>query len=280
MAFQIRTNVDALNVYNALAKVNAETAKAQLRLATGKRINSVADDTSGYNVGRSLTTKSEVMKAAQGNISAAKNLLSTAESALQQIDNLATQIKAKIVDNADPTKDHIALGKDINALANEIGAILENTNFNGTALLSGAGSFSFQTGLTADGNTAETLSLDYASSLTSVSSFTSSGSLVTIGDDATTKTNIAGISTSVDNLIANVKSALGSIGNSIQRLDSKNDYLTSAIANATASMSRLFDADLAMEQLNATKGQILGQAATAMLAQVNVAPQNILQLFA
>ncbi len=280
MSFQIRTNVDAFNVYNALVKVNAETSKAQLRLATGKRINSVADDTSGYNIGRSLMTKSEVMKAAQSNISSAKNLLSTGEAALQKIDDLSTQIKAKIVDNADPTKDHIALGNDINALANEIGAILENTNFNGAALLSGASSFSFQTGLTADGNTAETLSLDYASSLTSTSNFTSSGSLVTIGTDAATKTAIEGISTDVDDLIANVKNALGSIGNSIQRLDVKNDYLTSAISNATASISRLFDADLAMEQLNATKSQILGQAATAMLSQVNVAPQNILQLFA
>ena len=59
----------------------------------------------------------------------------------------------------------------------------------------------------------------------------------------------------------------------------KSDYLTSAISNATASVSRLFDADMAMEQLNSTKGQIGGQVATSMLAQLNAAPQNILSLF-
>ncbi|MDP4174345.1 MAG: flagellin [Bacteroidota bacterium] len=51
------------------------------------------------------------------------------------------------------------------------------------------------------------------------------------------------------------------------------------MANSKASVSRLFDADMAMEQLNATKGTIGAQAATAMLSQLNSAPQNILQLF-
>jgi flagellin len=40
----------------------------------------------------------------------------------------------------------------------------------------------------------------------------------------------------------------------------------------------LFDADMAMEQLNATKSSIGGQAATSMLAQLNFAPQAVLQL--
>jgi len=41
----------------------------------------------------------------------------------------------------------------------------------------------------------------------------------------------------------------------------------------------LFDADMAMEQLNATKAQIGGQVATAMLSQLNSQPQQILSLF-
>jgi hypothetical protein len=51
MPFQINVNLDALSAYNALAKVNASTTKAQLKLVTMKRINSVADDTSGFRVG-------------------------------------------------------------------------------------------------------------------------------------------------------------------------------------------------------------------------------------
>jgi len=55
--------------------------------------------------------------------------------------------------------------------------------------------------------------------------------------------------------------------------------LSVAKSNAEATISRLFDADMAMEQLKATRGSILQQAGTAMLAQLNFAPQQVLQLF-
>jgi len=81
MAFQINTNIDAFNAYNALSKVSAQTAKAQLRLATMKRINSVADDTSGFKVGKELEGSNLIMKAQLNNVSSGQNWLSTAESA-------------------------------------------------------------------------------------------------------------------------------------------------------------------------------------------------------
>ncbi|MCP4725111.1 MAG: flagellin, partial [bacterium] len=43
--------------------------------------------------------------------------------------------------------------------------------------------------------------------------------------------------------------------------------------------SRIMDADIANEQLNSTRLQILQQTATAQLAQANVTPQNVLALF-
>ncbi len=52
-----------------------------------------------------------------------------------------------------------------------------------------------------------------------------------------------------------------------------------AILNSQSAYSRLFDADMALEQLNATKAQIGGQAATSMFAQMNASPQQVLQLF-
>lgn len=266
MSFKINTNISALNAYNALSKVNAQTNKAQLRLATLKRINSVADDTSGYRVGKELQGKVSIMQAAQGNIGAAKDMLSTAESALSSINDLLIQIQGKVSDANDPTKNLTSLANDINALGNEIGSMFENTKFNETSLLS-AGNYNsemvFQTGesekTTINIGTLNTLDLS------------------SISGNGATSANITAIN--VAPLEDSVRDALGNIGNYIQRLDVKNDYLTSAISNATASVSRLFDADTAMEQLNATKGQIGSQLATAMLSQLNSAPQNILSLF-
>jgi len=268
MPFKINTNLSALNAYNSLAMVNAKTNKAQLRLASQLRINSVADDTSGYRVGKDLEGKVALMKAAQGNIGSAKNTLSTAESALTNINDLLIQIKGKVAEANDPTKNLSALANDINALGDEISAIFTNTKFNDTNLLSGsslpsASNFVFQTGetekTTVNFGTLNTLDL---------SSISSSGA---------TSSNITSID--VSSLQTSVQDALGKIGNYIQRLDVKDQYLTNAVTNATASVSRLFDADMALEQLNSTKGQIGQQVATSMLAQLNFQPRSLLTLF-
>ena len=54
--------------------------------------------------------------------------------------------------------------------------------------------------------------------------------------------------------------------------------LNVAVQNLSASESRIRDTDMAQEMVNFTKSQILSQAGTAMLAQANQAPQNVLQL--
>jgi flagellin-like hook-associated protein FlgL len=135
MGFRINTNVDALMAYNALAMANKETVTSQLRIATGKRINSVADDTTGFMVGKSLEAKNEIQKSQLNNASAAKNYLSTAEASLTQINDLLTQIAGKSADVQDPTKDKAAIAGDIRAIATEIDSLMKHTSFNGHNLL-------------------------------------------------------------------------------------------------------------------------------------------------
>lgn len=275
MAFSINTNVGALQAYNALAKVNAQTEKAQLRLSTLKKINSVADDTSGYNVGKQLEAQTLVQKAQLNNIASAKNYLATAESALQQIADKLNQIKAKQVDADDPLKDSSAIADDIRTLAKEIDSILKSTNINGTQLLASTNGSTALSAATFDVG-GSSFSVDFAGD-----------SYLKVGDLATAigTSNLQSTSDSTvldydtDTVADNVRNALLRIGNLRQTLDSREEYLTAAIANNTATISNIFDADVAMEQLNATKGQIGAQIATAMVAQMNTAPQQVLSLF-
>lgn len=289
MGFQINTNISALKAYNALAKLNASSEKAQLRLATQKRINSVADDTSGFNVGKALDQKVKLMQSAQSNVGSAKDMLATAESQMISIKDMLTQIRAKIADASNPAADKSAIANDIKSIGLEIDSAIASTKFNNTNLLmsgssgTGASGFAFQTGAAST----DTLTVDYGqytggavdvdSSLggtaTNVHSSVKAGLDSILG---ATSSNISSID--FDAFETAYDNALGAIGNYVQRLDAKDDFLTSAIANSQASVSRLFDADMAMEQLNATKASIGGQAATAMLAQLNMSPQQVLQL--
>ncbi|MCX6150656.1 MAG: flagellin [Ignavibacteriales bacterium] len=138
MAFSVNTNLDSLLAFNALLKVNNTTQKAQLRLATLKKINTVADDTSGFNVGKRLEAQTMKQKAELNNVSSAKNYMATAEMALQQVNDKLNQISAKYVDSQDALKDKSSIAKDINTLAGEIDSILKNTNINGRNLLAQA----------------------------------------------------------------------------------------------------------------------------------------------
>lgn len=81
-----------------------------------------------------------------------------------------------------------------------------------------------------------------------------------------------------DNAIATISSALSYIGSAVNRLTYQGNSLTVAMVNTEAARSRIEDADMAYEQLNATKLQILQQTSTAMLAQANISPQSILSL--
>ncbi len=301
MGFQIATNIGALKAYNALSSLNSKTQKAQLRLATQKRINSVADDTSGFNVGKSLDQKVKLMQSAQGNVGSAKDMLATAESQLISVKDMITQIKSKVADASNPAADKSAIVNDIKAIGEEIASALETTKFNNTSLLVSSGgsapSFSFQTGA----ESTDTLTVNYAldaggGDLSGTETITTAGGNTVAGvsdkvNDALgtadgggigiaelTTSNIGDLLTNLNAFETEVDDSLGAIGNFVQRLDAKDDFLTSAIANSQASVSRLFDADMAMEQLNATKSSIGGQAATSMLAQLNMAPQGVLQL--
>ena len=68
------------------------------------------------------------------------------------------------------------------------------------------------------------------------------------------------------------------MGAVMSRLSHAADNLSSVVQNATASRSRILDADYAAVTTALSKAQIIQQAATAMLAQANQQPQLVLKL--
>jgi len=61
---RIRTNIPSMNSYNALLISGNKIANNQLRLSTGKRINSAADDVAGFITSRNLSARNSALKAA------------------------------------------------------------------------------------------------------------------------------------------------------------------------------------------------------------------------
>ncbi|NMA24101.1 MAG: flagellin, partial [Clostridiales bacterium] len=82
----------------------------------------------------------------------------------------------------------------------------------------------------------------------------------------------------VDKAINQVSSQRAYLGAIQNRLDHKIANLTTSAENLTSAESLIRDVDMAKEMTNFTNANILQQAATAMLAQANALPQNVLSL--
>lgn len=97
--------------------------------------------------------------------------------------------------------------------------------------------------------------------------------------DVSTATLAGSYMQTVNNALDTVNSSMASLGSLMARLNFKEDQIATAQVNVESSYSRIMNANMAEEQVNASKFTILQQTATAMLAQANQAPQSLLSLF-
>jgi flagellin len=84
--------------------------------------------------------------------------------------------------------------------------------------------------------------------------------------------------TALDAALETVTKNRADLGAVQNRLNHTVSNLANVVENTAASQSRILDADFAVEAAALARAQILQQAGTAMLAQANAAPQNVLSL--
>ena len=283
---RINTNIAAFNALYSLKSINRNLEKSQLKLATGSRINEVSDDPAGFVISRRLDARARGLSVALDNVGTAKNVLAIAEGGMDNIQGILLTMKEKVTQAASDTlssAERNTIKTEIDQLTQEINNIVAETTFNNIGLIDGTYTDkSYQTG--EDTTNVLVYSIVQATALASgldkgieaadlmvdaanVSSlvFTASGASVALAN--------------VDNAIEVLSDLMQDLGATSARLTVKESTLSIAITNTLATKSRIWDADIAKEQLNSTKLQILQQTATAQLAQANVAPQNVLALF-
>jgi len=266
---RIATNINAMNSYNALNSVSKKVGTIGLRLSTGIRLNQAGDDPATFTIARKMQGKSRAIAQAINNTGDAKSVLAVAEGGLLSISELILTIKEKIsqaTNGTFGTMELTAVLTQVNDYLNEIDDIIAQTRFSDQKLLSGNFTAKiFQIG--PDAGDIITISID---TLVSSSDFGLAGMTVT---------NITSFIGSVDNALNTLSMQLQYVGSLSNRLDFKEDMLCISKTNVDAAVSRMYDADLAKEQMEMVKLQILQNTATAQLAQANAAPQLYLQLF-
>jgi flagellin len=147
-------------------------------------------------------------------------------------------------------------------------------------ITTGAGAAaSFQVGA----NAGDSLGVSFADARTSATGYGSLDSSINAFQSATGTGNgivaaAQALISSSDTAIGYVSTTRGNLGAIQNRLEHTTASISVASENLNASQSRIRDLDVAAEMVNFTKTQILQQAGTAILAQANSTPQNILAL--
>ena len=170
--------------------------------------------------------------------------------------------------------DRSYLDLEFQSLTSQIGSIASYTQWNGSNVLDGSGGasgvFNFQVGA----NSGQTISISLASMATD-----SSGVLSNISGQSITTTGSSGSALSaIITALDTVSYQRSNMGAVISRLQFTSDNLANVSAKAQESRSRIEDTDYSQATTELAKRNIIQQAAQAMLAQANQAPQYVLQL--
>jgi len=282
MALVVNTNIASLNAQRNLAASGNQLATTLQRLSSGLRVNSAKDDAAGLAVAQSFTAQIRGNTQAVRNVNDGISLGQTAEGALGQIAGNVQRIREIAVQAANGTisnTNRSQLQKEVDQLTQEISRIVATTQFNGTNLLSGASTLTFQVG--ADGTSTQQVAVTTTNLALTGSSglFTFSGGLTATGTvDVTTQGAASAALANLDSDISQISTIRSTYGAVQNRFEAVISSLQNYLENLESSRSRILDADFAAETANLTRGQILQQAGTAVLSQANALPQTALSL--
>lgn len=272
MASVINTNMASLQAQNQLSRTTASLNNTIQQLSSGLRVNSAADDASGYAISKNMTSVIRGSAVAIRNANDGISLAQTASGAIETLSNLTARMREIAVQSANDANvtNAALLNTEFQALADEADRVLASTEFNKVKVFSTA-AFTFQVSsgsLTAANDTVSltttilpALTLATASTV-SVASQTGSTAAMGLLDTSITELNT-------------VAATLGAFQN---RMSFAIDNVTSLSQSVTAARSRIIDTDFAAQTAQLSKYQILQQAGTAMLAQANQMGSNVLTL--
>ena len=262
----INSNYAASFAANAAKQTENSLNSAMEKLSTGKRINSARDDAAGQALSMRLAAEISGLKVASRNASDGQSLVDTAEGALKESHSLLIRMRELAVQAQNgtlQTSDKEALALEFDALEAEVTRISDSTTWGGMQILAGAtpAGHKFRVGTSED-----------------ITHVIANMAATAIGIVAANTVAHADTITNLDTAIANVSKERAKLGAVSNRLDSTVSNLDQIRVNLSASKGRIEDADFAQETGNLAKGQILQQAATAMLAQANASKSTVLTL--
>ncbi len=260
---------------NQLNKTQTALAKALEKLASGKRINSAADDAAGLAIANRFQAQINGLNTATRNASDGISYGQTVESALDESTSSLQRIRDLSLQAANDTltgSDRAAIQAEIDQLKDEVTRISDTTTFNGRKVLAGGTEqASFQIGP----NPGDQVSVPgFDSSADALGSTTAKVADIDVTVPSGAQTAID----TVDSALSQIDSYRASMGAIQNRFESSIRNLSSLSESQSAALSRIQDTDYAAQIAELSREQVKRQAGIALQAQANAISRQVLSL--
>ena len=271
----IGTNISSLHAARVLSQNRTDLESAMARLASGKRLNSAADDAAAASVAAKMTADIRSTDVAVRNINDGISLFQTVDGASSEVENILIRMREVALQMTNGTydsDDRVNADKEFQALTAEINRIATKSAFNRVKFDDGV-----VTGIKIQSGAAENDNM--AISELKLPSLLPTALGVTAASVAVSTAALASAAvTAVDAAIVKVAGFRADTGATINRLGFALSNAQNVSQRLQEALSGLEDTDYAAESASLARGMVLAQAGSAMLAQANQAPQYVLTL--
>lgn len=274
---RININMKSLGIYSGYKKNIIANSAAMERISSGKKINSAKDNPLKIEQSENFRMQIRALEMANKNLQDSTSMIQVADTAMGTISEALIRMKELTVQAANGVTneaDRRLIQDEIDVLRSHIDDTAKNTEFNGNKLL-------------VNGNVTDNSKPDYVEMqiganvgdsigipFFNVSSETLGIDKLDVVNDATKALN------SIDEALKDVNGCRAKYGAVQNRLENSIEITSSSSYIYEKSSSDINDADIALEMAEIARTSILMESATAMMAQSNNFPKDMLNILA
>lgn len=274
---RININMKSLGIYSGYKKNIIDNSAAMEKISSGKKINSAKDNPLKIEQSENFRMQIRALEMANKNLQDSSSMIQVADTAMGTISEALIRMKELTVQAASEVTnedDRKIIQSEIDELVSYINDTAKNTEFNGNKLLVNGNvtdnSKPDYVEMQIGGNVGDSIGIPFFN----VSSETLGIDKLDVVNDATKALN------SIDEALKDVNGCRAKYGAVQKRLETSIEITSSSSYIYEKSSSDINDADIALEMAEIARTSILMESATAMMAQSNNFPKDMLNILA
>lgn len=280
---RLRQNMDSLSIYSNYKKNLNVQGGVMNRISSGQKINSAKDNPNKIGQSENFRMQIRGLQSAQKNLQDGVSMMQATDGALDSVSNALTRIKELTVQASNGTNNEADLNAiqiEIDQMKQHIDYTSKNSSFNGVNLIGDEYVYDnnnpeYKTALIG-ANSKEEIKIPMFNVTTDGLRDKDGNRLANLDvtDPKNNDRNLSVIDAAIGT-VNNVRSRYGAIQN---RMESTSNNIEGSMAGLEKADSSIRDADIGLEMAEYARTSILHEASTAMMAQTNNFPKEILSI--